>query len=124
MKRSVSMRVMGRGSGTNLEFGGGDSVVKELIPKVQHQSDSSSHTTDSDGSLGSRVYGENDVRSETKHSSIQPVRKRQQIRSTLDIWITIPAKCHELWKYKVSICEGCTSMTVNVRYSFPTATHS
>jgi len=63
--------------GTNLEFGGGCSVVEELIPEVEHEPDSGGHTTDGDGPLGSGVDGENDVGSETKHSSVQPARQCQ-----------------------------------------------
>ena len=59
--------------GANLEFGGGCSVIEELIPEVQDEPNASSHTADSDGFFGSRVDGENDVGGETKHSSVQPV---------------------------------------------------
>ena len=62
---------------TNLEFGGSGSVVEELIPEVEHEPDSGSHTTDGDGPLSSRVDGENDVWSETKYSSVQPARQCQ-----------------------------------------------
>jgi len=59
---------------TDLEFGGGHSVVKELIPEVEHEPDRGGYTTDSNSSFGGRVDGKNDVRSKTKHGRVQPVR--------------------------------------------------
>jgi hypothetical protein len=41
--------------GINLEFGCGYSVVKELIPEVEHEPDSGSYTTGGDGPLGNRT---------------------------------------------------------------------
>ena len=55
------------GARTSLEFGGGYSVVEEPIPETENQPDSNRYIAGDDSPLSSRVDGEDDVGSETKH---------------------------------------------------------
>lgn len=61
------------GKDTNLEFSSSHSAIEKLIPEVEGEPNRGGHRTNGNGSLSSRIYRENDVGRETKHSSVQPV---------------------------------------------------
>jgi hypothetical protein len=49
-------------------------ILEELIPELEHESDSCGYTTNGDGFLGNGIDGESDVGGDTEYSGTQSVR--------------------------------------------------